>query len=158
MTARRVQAAGAVAYALCDLAALARDAGEVASSRALAEESLARFRQLGDELGAAQALAQLTEGLRTSELTGPMADEAAFARPTGLTRRTDHRPRQSPRSLSLPKTSETPACLSPAARLATERGSFSPSATRGAPASTGRPIEKRSSASTTLSNCDGDQK
>ena len=59
VTARRVQAAGAVAYALCDLAALARDAGEVAASRALAEESLARFRQLGDELGAAQALAQL---------------------------------------------------------------------------------------------------
>jgi len=59
VTARRVQAAGAVAYALCDLAALARDAGEVGASRALAEESLARFRQLGDELGAAQALAQL---------------------------------------------------------------------------------------------------
>ena len=33
----------------------ARDAGEVGASRALAEESLARFRQLRDELGAAQA-------------------------------------------------------------------------------------------------------
>jgi hypothetical protein len=55
VTACRVKAAGAVTYALCDLAALARDAGEVAASRALSEASPARFRQLGDQLGAAQA-------------------------------------------------------------------------------------------------------
>ena len=36
VTARRVAPAGAVAYALCDLAALARDAGDMAGSRALA--------------------------------------------------------------------------------------------------------------------------
>ena len=59
VTARRVRPAGAVAYALCDLAAAARDAADVAASRALLEESLSRFRQLGDDLGAAQALAQL---------------------------------------------------------------------------------------------------
>ena len=59
MTARRVQAAGAVPYALCDLAAAARYAGDLAVSRALLDESLALFRRLGDELGAAQALAQL---------------------------------------------------------------------------------------------------
>ena len=59
VTARRVHPAGAVAYALCDLAAAARYAGDLAGSRALLEESLALFRRLGDELGAAQALAQL---------------------------------------------------------------------------------------------------
>jgi predicted ATPase/DNA-binding SARP family transcriptional activator len=59
VTARRVRPAGAVAYVLCDLAAAARDADDMAAARALVEESLARFRRLGDELGAAQALAQL---------------------------------------------------------------------------------------------------
>lgn len=59
VTARRVRPAGAVAYALCDLAAAARDAEDIAASRALLEQSLSRFRQLGDRLGAAQALAQL---------------------------------------------------------------------------------------------------
>jgi predicted ATPase/DNA-binding SARP family transcriptional activator len=59
VTARRVRPAGAVAYALCDLAAGARDAGDLAVARELLEDSLRRFRQLGDELGAAQAMAQL---------------------------------------------------------------------------------------------------
>jgi predicted ATPase/DNA-binding SARP family transcriptional activator len=59
VTARRVTPARAVAYALCDLAAAARDSSELAVARELLEESLSRFRQLGDELGAAQALAQL---------------------------------------------------------------------------------------------------
>ncbi|MEA2159540.1 MAG: hypothetical protein QOD66_1920, partial [Solirubrobacteraceae bacterium] len=59
VTARRVRPAGAVAYALCDLAALAREAGEMEAARAGAEESLSIFRELGDEPGAGQALAQL---------------------------------------------------------------------------------------------------
>ena len=59
VTARRIRPLGAVAYALCDLAAANRDASDPAASRALLEESLSRFRRLGDELGAAQALAQL---------------------------------------------------------------------------------------------------
>ncbi len=59
VTARRVRPAGAVAYARCDLAMAERDAGNVTASRALLEESISRFRQLGDELGAAQALGQL---------------------------------------------------------------------------------------------------
>lgn len=59
VTARRVRPAGAVAYALCDLAAAARDVNDRAASRTLLEESLSRFRELRDELGAAQALAQL---------------------------------------------------------------------------------------------------
>jgi len=59
VTARRIRPPGAVAYALCDLAAATRDAGDAAASRALLEESLSGFRRLADELGAAQALAQL---------------------------------------------------------------------------------------------------
>jgi predicted ATPase/DNA-binding SARP family transcriptional activator len=59
VTARRVRPDGAVAYALCDLAAAARDADDVPAARELLEESLSRFRRIGDELGAAQALAQL---------------------------------------------------------------------------------------------------
>jgi predicted ATPase/DNA-binding SARP family transcriptional activator len=59
VTARRVRPGGAVAYALCDLAAATRDAGDTAAARELLEESLSGFRRLGDELGAAQALAQL---------------------------------------------------------------------------------------------------
>jgi predicted ATPase/DNA-binding SARP family transcriptional activator len=59
VTARRVRPAGAVAYVLCDLAAAERDAGDLAEARGLLEESLARFRRLADDLGAAQALAQL---------------------------------------------------------------------------------------------------
>ena len=88
VTARRVQAAGAVAYALCDLAALARDAGEVAASRALAEESLARFRQLGDELGAAQALAQLGNLLSAEgehELARELHEESLAVREAATT-------------------------------------------------------------------------
>jgi predicted ATPase/DNA-binding SARP family transcriptional activator len=59
VTARRVTAAGALAYALCDLAAAARDAGDTRGARGLLEESLSRFRTLADELGAAQALLRL---------------------------------------------------------------------------------------------------
>lgn len=59
VTARRVRPAGAVAYALCDLAATTRDTGETAVARTLLDESLTGFRRLGDDLGAAQALAQL---------------------------------------------------------------------------------------------------
>ena len=59
VTARRVTPAGAVAYALCDLAAAARDADDTAASRRLLEESLLRFGSLGDDLGSAQALGQL---------------------------------------------------------------------------------------------------
>jgi tetratricopeptide (TPR) repeat protein len=59
VTARRVSPAGAVAYALCDLATAARDVDDVSVSRALLEDSLSRFRELGDDLGAAQAMAQL---------------------------------------------------------------------------------------------------
>jgi tetratricopeptide (TPR) repeat protein len=59
VTARRVRPAGAVAYVLCDLAAAERDADNLPAARGLLEESLARFRRLADDLGAAQALAQL---------------------------------------------------------------------------------------------------
>jgi predicted ATPase/DNA-binding SARP family transcriptional activator len=59
VTARRARPAGAVAYALCDLAALARYGGDIAAARELIEESLTRFRRLGDDLGAARALGQL---------------------------------------------------------------------------------------------------
>jgi predicted ATPase/DNA-binding SARP family transcriptional activator/class 3 adenylate cyclase len=59
VTARRVTPAGAVAYARCDLAAAERDAGNMAASQALVEDSLSSFRELGDGLGAAQALSQL---------------------------------------------------------------------------------------------------
>jgi predicted ATPase/DNA-binding SARP family transcriptional activator len=59
VTARRVTPAGAVAYALCDLAAVLRDSGQSDASRELLDESLLRFRQLGDDLGAAQAMCQL---------------------------------------------------------------------------------------------------
>lgn len=59
VTAHRVRPAGAVAYSLCDLAAVTRQLGQTEAARLAAEESLARFRTLGDEPGAAQALAQL---------------------------------------------------------------------------------------------------
>jgi predicted ATPase/DNA-binding SARP family transcriptional activator/class 3 adenylate cyclase len=66
VTARRVRSAGAVAYAQCDLATAERDAGNMAVSRALLEDSLSRFRELGDELGSAQALGQLGNLLSAS--------------------------------------------------------------------------------------------
>ncbi len=59
VTARRVGPQGATAFALCDLAVAARDAGDVTAARALLDEGLSRFRGLEDALGAAQALAQL---------------------------------------------------------------------------------------------------
>jgi tetratricopeptide (TPR) repeat protein len=59
VTARRVEASGAVAYALCDLAAAARNADDSETSQRLLEESLSIFQRLGDQLGVAQALAQL---------------------------------------------------------------------------------------------------
>ena len=59
VTARRVRPAGALAYSLCDLAAVTRQMGEMDAARAMAEESLSRFRALADEPGAAQALGQL---------------------------------------------------------------------------------------------------
>ena len=59
VTARRVRPPGAVAYARCDLAVAERDAGNVTASRALLDDTISRFRELGDDLGAAQALGQL---------------------------------------------------------------------------------------------------
>jgi predicted ATPase len=59
VTARRVRPAGAVAYALCDLATTARDAEDIPAARRYFDESLSLFRRLQDDLGAAQALAQL---------------------------------------------------------------------------------------------------
>ena len=59
VTARRVRPPGAVAYALCDLAAVTRQLGETDAARLMAEDSLARFRTLGDAPGVAQALGQL---------------------------------------------------------------------------------------------------
>ncbi len=59
VTARRVRSAGAVAYAQCDLATAERDAGNMTASQALLENSLSLFREIGDELGTAQALGQL---------------------------------------------------------------------------------------------------
>jgi predicted ATPase/DNA-binding SARP family transcriptional activator len=59
VTARRVRPAGAIPYALCDLAVAARDAGDNAASHARLDEALDLFRDRGDELGAAQALAQI---------------------------------------------------------------------------------------------------
>jgi predicted ATPase/DNA-binding SARP family transcriptional activator len=59
VTARRVTPSGAVPYAQCDLACVERDRGDPAAARACLEESLLRFQQLGDDLGAAQALGQL---------------------------------------------------------------------------------------------------
>ncbi|HSO97964.1 MAG TPA: BTAD domain-containing putative transcriptional regulator, partial [Solirubrobacteraceae bacterium] len=83
VTARRTTLAGAVAYALCDLAAAARDADDLAGSRALLEESLSRFRRLADELGAAQALAQLGNVLSTEgehEVARELHDESLAIR------------------------------------------------------------------------------
>jgi predicted ATPase/DNA-binding SARP family transcriptional activator len=82
VTARRVRPAGAVAYMLCDLASLARDAGEVAAARALVEDSLSRFRRLGDDLGAAQALGQLGNQLSAEgehELARELHEESLAA-------------------------------------------------------------------------------
>jgi predicted ATPase/DNA-binding SARP family transcriptional activator len=59
VTARRVAPPAAVAYALCDLAAVVRDSGDAGQARELLTESLSRFRRLGDNLGGAQALCQL---------------------------------------------------------------------------------------------------
>jgi predicted ATPase len=59
VTAAWVRPAGAVAYALCDLGAAARNDGDPAEARSRFEDALLRFRSLGDDLGAAQALAQL---------------------------------------------------------------------------------------------------
>jgi predicted ATPase/DNA-binding SARP family transcriptional activator len=96
VTARRVRPAGAVAYALCDLAAAARDAEDGDAARTLLEESLSGFRRLGDELGAAQALAQLgnlLSGAGEHELARELHEEslaireaAADARGIGLSR------------------------------------------------------------------------
>jgi tetratricopeptide (TPR) repeat protein len=72
-----------VAYVLCDLAVVKRNASELAASRALLEESLARFRQLGDELGAAQAIVQLGNLLSAEgdhELAREMHEESLTAR------------------------------------------------------------------------------
>jgi tetratricopeptide (TPR) repeat protein len=59
VTARRVRPRHAVAHAMCDSAAAARNAGELAAARELLEEALSLFRVLGDDLGMAQALALL---------------------------------------------------------------------------------------------------
>lgn len=59
VTARRVPPAGAVAYALCDLACATRDAGDIDDARRLFDDSVALFRRLGDPLGTAQGLCQL---------------------------------------------------------------------------------------------------
>ncbi len=59
VTARRVRPARAVPYAICDLAATVRDAGDTMEARRLFEQSLALFRTHGDELGSAQGLEQL---------------------------------------------------------------------------------------------------
>ena len=59
VTAARVRPGGAIGYALCDLGATARNGGDAAEARYRFEESLLRFRALGDDLGTAQALAQL---------------------------------------------------------------------------------------------------
>lgn len=83
VTARRARRAAAVAYVLCDLAVVKRNASELAASRALLEESLARFRQLGDELGAAQAIVQLGNLLSAEgdhELAREMHEESLTAR------------------------------------------------------------------------------
>jgi predicted ATPase/DNA-binding SARP family transcriptional activator len=58
-TAARVRPAAAIGYALCDLGAAARNAGDPADARTRFEDGLLRFRALGDDLGTAQALAQL---------------------------------------------------------------------------------------------------
>ena len=83
VTARRVNPARAVAYALCDLAAAARYADDLAASQALLDESLSRFRRLGDELGTAQALAQLGNLLAADnehELARELHDESLAVR------------------------------------------------------------------------------
>jgi predicted ATPase/DNA-binding SARP family transcriptional activator len=83
VTARRVRPAGAVAYALCDLAAAARDANDLAVARELVEDSLSRFRQLGEELGTAQALAQLGNLVSVEgehELAQELLDESLTVR------------------------------------------------------------------------------
>ncbi len=59
VTARRVRPARAVPYAICDLAATVRDAGDILEARRLFEDSLTLFRTHGDELGSAQGLEQL---------------------------------------------------------------------------------------------------
>jgi tetratricopeptide (TPR) repeat protein len=83
VTARRITLSGAVAYALCDLAAATRDAEDPAGSRALLEESVSRFRRLGEELGAAQALAQLgnvLSGEGEHEMARELHDESLAIR------------------------------------------------------------------------------
>jgi predicted ATPase/DNA-binding SARP family transcriptional activator len=59
VTARRVKPARAVAHAMCDLAAAARNVGELAAARQLLEDALELFRGLHDDVGLAQALAML---------------------------------------------------------------------------------------------------
>jgi predicted ATPase/DNA-binding SARP family transcriptional activator len=83
VTARRVRPSGAVPYALCDLAATVRDAGDGHESRRLFEESVSLFRRCGDDLGAAQALCQLGNLLACAgefELAHELHDESLAAR------------------------------------------------------------------------------
>jgi predicted ATPase len=94
VTARRVGPAGAVPYALCNLAVAARDVGDRPAARAALDESLRLFRAGGDGLGAAQALAMLGNLLAMGgehELARELHDEslaireeAADARGIGL--------------------------------------------------------------------------
>jgi tetratricopeptide (TPR) repeat protein len=66
VTARRLRPAAAIPYALCNLAAAARNDGDLTEARTVLEQSLGLFRQEGDELGAADAL-HLLGGLHSRE-------------------------------------------------------------------------------------------
>jgi predicted ATPase/DNA-binding SARP family transcriptional activator len=66
VTARRLRPGSAVPYALCNLAAAARNDGRLTEARAVLEQSLALFRRNGDELGVADAL-HLLGGLHSRE-------------------------------------------------------------------------------------------
>jgi predicted ATPase/DNA-binding SARP family transcriptional activator len=86
VTARRVRPAGAVPYALCDLAATLRNAGHIAESRQLFEESVSLFRRCGDELGSAQGLCQLGNVLACAaehELARELQEESLALREAG---------------------------------------------------------------------------
>jgi tetratricopeptide (TPR) repeat protein len=86
VTARRVRPAGAVPYALCDLAATLRNAGHIAESRQCFEESVSLFRRCGDDLGSAQGLCQLGNLLAYAaeyELARELHEESLALREAG---------------------------------------------------------------------------
>jgi predicted ATPase len=83
VTAHRTSPVGAIAYVRCDLAAVLRESDCAAAGRVELEHALATFRSLGDDLGAAQALAQLGNHLSADgehDLARELHDESMSLR------------------------------------------------------------------------------